>query len=183
MSYSDPCPSLKSVSNHYIILRSMSFQSLVPSNLCPLMSHPDLCPLTSYSDLCIAINVVFLSVQNVDTDLWGYFFWHITLICVLCQRSQIWGNIYFGGHRSEYDVRGHRSGEICFWKDIDLGVTLRWKHFIYICKTQTRVLPSNPCPTITSNSDPCPSKALSPHKCFFPLCPKWGGHRYVGIFL
>jgi hypothetical protein len=60
--------------------------------------------------LLIAINVVFLSVQNVDTDLWGYFFWHITLICVLCQRSQIWGNIYFEGHRSEYDVRGHRSG-------------------------------------------------------------------------
>jgi hypothetical protein len=57
----------------------------------------------------------FLSVQNVeDTDLWGYFFWHIILICVLCQRTQIWGNIYFGGNRSE---------EICFWKDIDLGVT------------------------------------------------------------
>jgi hypothetical protein len=73
------------VSNHYIILRSMSFQS--------------------------------------DTDLWGYFFWHITLICVLCQRTQIWGNIYCGGHRSEYDVRGHRSEEICFRKDIDLGVT------------------------------------------------------------
>ena len=66
----------------------------------------------------------FLSVYNVeDTYLWGYFFWHITLICVLCQRTQIWGNIYFGGHRSEYDVRGHRSEEICFWKDIDLGVT------------------------------------------------------------
>ena len=54
--------SLKSVSNHYVILGSMSFQSLVPSNLCPLMSHPeqcpfknisissDLCPLTAYSD-------------------------------------------------------------------------------------------------------------------------------------
>jgi hypothetical protein len=68
--------------------------------------------------------VFFLSVQNVeDTDLWGYFFSHITLICVLCQRTQIWGNIYFGGDRSEYDVRGHRSEEICFWKDIDLGVT------------------------------------------------------------
>ena len=74
--------------------------------------------------LLIAINVSFLSVQNVeDTDLWGYFFWHITLILVLCQRTQIWGNIYFGGHRSEYDVRGHRSEEICFWKDIYLGVT------------------------------------------------------------
>jgi hypothetical protein len=74
--------------------------------------------------LLIAINVFFLSVQNVeDTDLWGYFFCHITLICVLCQRIQIWGNIYFGGHRSEYDVRGHRPEEICFWKDIDLGVT------------------------------------------------------------
>ena len=66
----------------------------------------------------------FPSVQNVeDTDLCRYFFWHITLICVLCQRTQIWGNIYFGGHRSEYDIRGHRSEEICFWKDIDLGVT------------------------------------------------------------
>jgi hypothetical protein len=73
--------------------------------------------------LLIAINVFFLSVQNVeDTDLWGYFFRHITLICVLYQ-TRIWGNIYFGGHRSEYDVRGHRSEEICFWKDIDLGVT------------------------------------------------------------
>jgi hypothetical protein len=65
-----------------------------------------------------------LSIQNVeDTYMWGYFFWHITLICVLCQRTQIWGNIYFGGHRSEHDVRGHRSEEICFWKDIDLSVT------------------------------------------------------------
>jgi hypothetical protein len=74
--------------------------------------------------LLIAINVFSLSIQNVeDTDLWGYFFWHITLICVLCQRTQIWGNIYFGGHRSEHDVRGHRSEEICFWKDIDLSVT------------------------------------------------------------
>ena len=40
-----------------------------------------------------------------------------------------------------------------------------------ICKTQIRVrpqicvLPSNLCPIITSYSDPCPSKALSPQIC------------------
>ena len=74
--------------------------------------------------IAIPVNGFFLSVQNVeDTDMWGYFFWYITLICVLCQRTQIWGNIYFGGHRSEYDIRGHRFEEICFWKDIDLSVT------------------------------------------------------------
>ena len=66
----------------------------------------------------------FLSVQNVeDTDLWGYFFWHITLICVLCQRTQIWGNIYFGGHRSGCDTRGHRFEETRLWKDMDLSMT------------------------------------------------------------
>jgi hypothetical protein len=43
--------------------------------------------------------------------------------------------------------------------------------YIYICKTQIRVrpqirvLPSNQCPIITSCSDPCPSKALSPQIC------------------
>ena len=70
--------------------------------------------------LLIAINVFFLSVQNVeDTDLWGYFFWSV---------------YYVRGHRSEgtyiledidlsNDIRGHRFEEICFWKDIDLGVT------------------------------------------------------------
>jgi hypothetical protein len=80
--------------------------------------------------LLIAINVFFFSVKNVeDTDLWGYFFWHITLICVLCQRTQIWGSIYFGKHRSEYDVRGHRSEEICSWKVIDLGVTSEKTYF------------------------------------------------------
>jgi hypothetical protein len=37
--------------------------------------------------------------------------------------------------------------------------------YMYICKTQIHVLPSNPCPIITSYSDPCPSKALSPQIC------------------
>jgi hypothetical protein len=77
MSYSDPCPSLKSVSNHYIILGSMSFQSLVPSNLCPLMSHPDLCPLTSYSDLCPP---KYMFPQICDL-------WHNTQIKVICQKK------------------------------------------------------------------------------------------------
>jgi hypothetical protein len=80
-----------------------------------------------------------LSVQNVeDIDLWGFSFWHITLICILCQRTQIWGNIHFGGDKSEYD-------------------------YIYICKTRIRVWPKI-C-VITSYSDPCPSKALSPQIC------------------
>ena len=43
--------------------------------------------------------------------------------------------------------------------------------YIYICKTQIRVrpqirvLPSNPCTIITSCSDSCPPKALSPQIC------------------
>jgi hypothetical protein len=36
---------------------------------------------------------------------------------------------------------------------------------VYICKTQIRVHPSNPCPIITLYSDPCPSKALSLQIC------------------
>jgi len=32
----------------------MSFQSLLPSNLCPLMSHPDLCPFKNISpQICV----------------------------------------------------------------------------------------------------------------------------------
>ena len=37
------------VSNHYVILRSMSFQGPVPSNMCPLMSHPDQCAFKNKS--------------------------------------------------------------------------------------------------------------------------------------
>jgi hypothetical protein len=76
-SYSDPCPSLKCLSNHYVILRSMSFISLVPSNLCPLMSHPDLCPFKNISPQICAVyrhtRIYFLhnicSLRSMSSDI------------------------------------------------------------------------------------------------------------------
>ena len=46
--------------------------------------------------------VLDLCIMSEDTDLREHIFWR---------------------HSSEYDIRGHRSEEICFCKDIDLGVT------------------------------------------------------------
>jgi hypothetical protein len=94
-----------------VAIRPSLYEIFVISFFYGLLSHGHLFHISVFFYLCesqmwirllIAVNVLFLSVQNVeDTDLWGYF-------CVL---------------------------------------------------------PSNPCPIITSYSDPCPSKALSPLLC------------------
>jgi hypothetical protein len=76
-------------------------------------------------------------IQNISwyqtgTNQWVSQMWIRLLIAKNCffsslskmLRTQICGDISFDiSPWSVYDVRGHRSEEICFWNDIDLGVT------------------------------------------------------------
>ena len=43
-------------------------------------------------------------------------------LCIMSEDTELREHIFWR-HSSEYDIRGHRSEEICFCKDIDLGVT------------------------------------------------------------
>ena len=65
-----PCP-LKSVSSD-VILRSMSFQKHISSDLCPLTSYSDLCPLKTYLLRSVSSNPNSVTIRPSLYDIFVF---------------------------------------------------------------------------------------------------------------
>ena len=66
----------------------MSFHSVVPSTLCPLMSHPDLCPFKTISpQICVLWRHTQIYLLQNICSLRSVVFWHNTQIKVICEKK------------------------------------------------------------------------------------------------